>query len=1192
MKFGFILGSFRGMLMTFILFLLVIIGCSGGDNPASSSVRSHNFPVSNNKVVINPGHAAGTQSVILSDRVDSNGSQWVEGEVLVVLKSDVSREQAAGAIKNYPLELKKEIKCRWATVYRLHITDNTPVMDMVRNLKANPLVRMAGPNYFYPFAEAPYVPNDPLWERDDPGDEPRDNVNDQWGPAMIGAPIVWNETKGASDVIVAVIDTGIRKDHEDLWERLWINEDEIPDNGIDDDQNGWIDDTWGWDCMDHDNDPYDDGYYASYHGTACSGVVAATQDNERGLSGVAPGIKVMALKVDLTGYGAFESTVIEGIEYARVNGAHIASMSFGNWTHSEILEAQCIDAWDNGNGMILMASAGNEDNTNIRYPSRFDSVLTVGASIPWTADGKPRDEARLSSNIGYYWGSCYGDKLVVMGFGDWYTTTHGMHYDSYWDGGVFDYYGGTSCACPMSAGVMALIKTFFPDKNGQWCWDRLKDTADDLHTPGFDDQTGYGRCNAIRAVYASDRFKNLEDPLGFVTLTLPDDQVFDTIHDVPGNPYYDIEDLYRAQMKDEGSLIINFDIYTLGENLEIAVYADEQLTQLLGSAIGENHAGSNTEELFINNLLAGQEVFIRVFSAGPGNSSTYSLKLHQGSNSIWVSGESLAPSFIHQKGEKIPFLKIKLEVGLEATLKELIINKHGTLPNDRWINAQLYKDSNSNQKFDGSDELVIEKFPQARNRVRLDGLNIKWNYHKPLYLFFTADFKQTLVESTVAFSLETYKDVSTVEGFEAPYDNFPVASDYLLVGTDSEPPVWATTKGVQTISASYKSAKLGWNKAVDALTPPVKYNIYHTDILPFNINTATKIANVSPVNGTGTDYEYSVYGLPGDIQRHFVVRAEDQAGNEDDNLVILSCTPGSGGDPANPKILTYYSLLDPEKVEVYGDKLVVADSWNGLVIFDRTNPVDLVQKGKWSGDAVYSVNCDGHYAYCGGYNNFSVIDLTNPSYPVLADYLTFWDGYTLGRLNNWVYVVSTYNNAVLTVEVGNPYDIKPKGQVPIQAGYHHDMVVLNDYIYIASYYIGVQVLSRVTPDVPSLKGNFGPVYASGIEPVKNALLVASGNTLTLEIYNIEANPTSPPKLSSLTYPLGGNPTGIAIVGNYAYVSDSTNGIFTFDVSNLSDIKYVGSLSLPNIRDLATDGVVIYAVGWNASSGQGRLWVIV
>ena len=350
---------------------MFILGCSGKGSPTAPGEKSADPSQSGART--NPTLTQASPALDSSNYLDPNYKHWADGEVLIVFKNKFPDSQLGISIAGYPLSLIHEIHCRWANVFEMKITDATSVPDMVARLKADPSIRFAEPNYISHFCDAPYWPNDPLWHGSDPGSDPRDSILDQWGPSKIGTDLVWNDTKGSKDVIVAVIDTGIRFDHEDLHDNLWINTGEIPDNGIDDDGNGWVDDTWGWDCALNNNNPNDQGYYGMYHGSACAGIVAAVQDNLKGCTGIAPNVKLMALRINFQD-DIYDSAVVEAVEYARVNGAAICTMSFGGPDYSDIQNSEFNDAWDNGNGLIPIAAAGNENSTTCRYPSRYDAV--------------------------------------------------------------------------------------------------------------------------------------------------------------------------------------------------------------------------------------------------------------------------------------------------------------------------------------------------------------------------------------------------------------------------------------------------------------------------------------------------------------------------------------------------------------------------------------------------------------------------------------------------------------------------------------------------------------------------------------------------------------------------------------------------------------------------------------------------
>jgi subtilisin family serine protease len=274
------------------------------------------------------------------------------------------------------------------------------------------------------------------------------NINDidypsQWNLNSIKAESAWKLSKGEG-VVIAVIDTGIDYRHKDLAENIWINEGEIPDNGIDDDNNGFIDDVYGWDfvkegnllceagedCSGRDNDPQD--FHG--HGTHVAGIIAAVQNNNFGISGIAPKAKIMPLRAAYsTGSSAIlhTSDIIDAISYAINNGADVINMSFAGYSLGALKEI--LDLANDLN-IVLVAAAGNLGNSEKIYPAALDSVIAVGAL----------DQNNYKAYI-----SNYGDwvDIAAPGVGIYSTSP----YDS------FKYKTGTSMAAPQVAGVAALI---------------------------------------------------------------------------------------------------------------------------------------------------------------------------------------------------------------------------------------------------------------------------------------------------------------------------------------------------------------------------------------------------------------------------------------------------------------------------------------------------------------------------------------------------------------------------------------------------------------------------------------------------------------------------------------------------------------------------------------------------------------
>jgi thermitase len=269
-------------------------------------------------------------------------------------------------------------------------------------------------------------------------DDPKSN--EQWALEKIGVEKAWEISSGSSDVTVAVIDTGIDWKHEDLVDRIWINEDEIEGDGIDNDNNNYIDDVRGFDFRDNDNDPMDlTSAKNPGHGTHCAGIIAATANNQKGISGVAPGISLMPVRfLGADGSGDLMGAV-KAIDYAIDNGADIISASWG----AEVSEAQMrpvLEAIERAEakGVIFVAAAANNGKNNdltAVYPSNAKTAISVSASQE--DDNKPS------------W-SNYGRRKVSL-------AAPGVKILSTLPDNKYGLLSGTSMATPAVAGLVALL---------------------------------------------------------------------------------------------------------------------------------------------------------------------------------------------------------------------------------------------------------------------------------------------------------------------------------------------------------------------------------------------------------------------------------------------------------------------------------------------------------------------------------------------------------------------------------------------------------------------------------------------------------------------------------------------------------------------------------------------------------------
>jgi len=326
--------------------------------------------------------------------------------------------------------------------------------------RADPRVEYVEPDYL---ARPAYEPNDPFY-----------NDGHQWGSRKIHASLAWDLCTGDSNVVIAIVDWGVDLQHPDLRAKIWTNPEEIPDNGVDDDGNSYIDDVYGWDFANDDNDPQDD--YG--HGSHVGGIAAAATDNGVGVAGVAFDSRIMAVKVgDGTTGTARYSDIAKGIIYAADNGAKVINLSLGGYAFSSYLENAVNYAWNAG--CVLVGAAGNNNLSVPFYPAAYENVIGVSAT--------EQSDTRASwSNYGWY------ISVVAPGVNI---------YSTYWNGSsTYAYMSGTSMATPHVAGLAALLFAQDGTRTNATVRSLIEGSADDLGDEGWDQYYGYGRINAYRAL--------------------------------------------------------------------------------------------------------------------------------------------------------------------------------------------------------------------------------------------------------------------------------------------------------------------------------------------------------------------------------------------------------------------------------------------------------------------------------------------------------------------------------------------------------------------------------------------------------------------------------------------------------------------------------------------------------------------
>lgn len=328
-------------------------------------------------------------SVALDKDNKNNSQNYVPNQILVKFVSGTSKQRRQKIRKSQNATLIKRIYSLDLELWRL--PKHLSIEQVSSELGEIKYIKYVEPNYLY---KPQNVPNDPefekLWYLQAPDRTIKDiAVNPE---ADVSATQAWDLETGSREVTIAVVDSGIALDHPDLEKNIWQNTDEIPGNGLDDDDNGYVDDDQGWDFVNDDNNPsdYSRDLYGDGHGTHISGIIAAEGNNGIGTTGLMWKSQIMPLKVfDLFQINTFSAEVIQAIriisaiEYAVNNGADIINCSFGGTSFSNAMFD--IFSYAEQKGVLVVAAAGNNSKNNDQYPIYpagygLSNIISVGAT--------------------------------------------------------------------------------------------------------------------------------------------------------------------------------------------------------------------------------------------------------------------------------------------------------------------------------------------------------------------------------------------------------------------------------------------------------------------------------------------------------------------------------------------------------------------------------------------------------------------------------------------------------------------------------------------------------------------------------------------------------------------------------------------------------------------------------------------
>ncbi len=380
----------------------------------------------------------------------------------------------------FPYLARPSLQPNLTRTYLLRFSPDAPLLHLKAAYAESPLIEAVDYNYLRrTFADA-VTPNDTKYP-------------EQWNLPLMKLPQAWAIEKGNPNVVIAIIDSGIDYTHADLALKTWVNPGEIPNNGLDDDSNGYVDDIHGWDFTDAptlqaegdflegDNEPIDE----SGHGTHVAGIAGAMADNGIGIAGVAWYCPLMPVRAGLSLAGRTriqDDDAAAAIVYAADNGASIINMSWGSEQSAFIIQDAIDYAY--ARGAILVAAAGNSQKAAPIFPAAASKVIAV---------------ASTEQNRQRFYQSNFGAAIDIAAPGNVILSTQIQN--------RYRVLTGTSMAAPHVAGVAALIRSKRPALNHEEVRQILINTAEPVFAEDSDELdakfVGAGTVNAERALLAS-----------------------------------------------------------------------------------------------------------------------------------------------------------------------------------------------------------------------------------------------------------------------------------------------------------------------------------------------------------------------------------------------------------------------------------------------------------------------------------------------------------------------------------------------------------------------------------------------------------------------------------------------------------------------------------------------------------------
>lgn len=753
-------------------------------------------------------------------------------------------------------------------IFLLKVDIDADIPKIILEYQKLDCIIYAEPNYLIKMS---FIPDDPFF-----GYDPKENC---WGVKKIECEKAWDLSMG-EDVIVAIIDSGVDYNHDDLKDNIWINENEIPDNGIDDDENGYIDDYRGYNVVKKNGEVNDES--EDSHGTCCAGIIAASSNNI-GVVGVAPKAKIMIINghdITISGEETI-SNVSEGIYYAVQYGADIINCSFG--VYAKYYESAFKYAYSQG--VIVVAAAGNESkDAASHFPSGYDSVISVS--------GLDENDTPVSY-------SNYGDTVDVAAPTEVYTT---------YKNNLYRNFSGTSAAAPHVSGLTALLVSYYDDPSNPEYSDIFNNFTNyqdairfliKFSTDSFPDKhlvpMGTGRINAFNALTMTPSPRFRYD--GFKYKDYGD-------NDFIIEEYEDIEIIVELDN-------IGLPCDTVSLSLESENNPAVDIIKSVSTAensITEPMKLNNENDPFIikiNNLNENEFIDIKITVQNTeGSYQTFTDTICIGARKI---SDMVYPGYISCYDEKAVFF----EYQKNSTRYSL----YNLTTNEKIILAQYNEDKKSAHKY--------------FERPKIYKNNVVWSYNNKLYLYHLNDNHSDIISGDNSYKPNYFNKIDFRSSYDI-YENKIVWEDkgfYTTDGNGSNIYLYDTasmTKQQITYGKEYKKEPsiyeniIVWKEFIDesdykqelflydmnSMNPGEKTQITHTNASTYQKNNIKifkdKIVWADDRNGNWDIYMY-------DLNINEEIRITDDPGTEQKpdiygNYIVWQ---GSGESAENQYIFVY-----------------------------------------------------------------------------------------------------------------------------------------------------------------------------------------------------------------------------------------------------------------------------------------------